>query len=145
MSAFEFGHGVRLLWTAYTPTLKAVTSDPTLGSGSSAAAAYAVLGDLIIVRFGFVFGSSGANAGSGSYYIAPPVGTIHADSQRFHGSCFLYDSSASLGLTGVCDLDVANERIYFWAHNVTGQVQHATPFAWTNNDQLHGGFEYRNG
>lgn len=132
-----------LAWTDYAPTLKAVSSDPTLGSGSSAAGSYAIVGDLVIVRVGFVFGSSGAAAGSGEYYVAAPVGTMHSSSQRFVGSCFAFQGGT--GRVGVCDLDLADERAYFWVDGQTGRVTNAAPAAWANNHQLHAEFAYRNG
>jgi hypothetical protein len=130
-------------WFDYTPTLKATSSDPTLGSGSSSAGSFSVVGATTFVRVGFVFGSSGASAGSGDYYIDAPVGTIHASSQRFVGSCFAYDSGVS-GKIGVADLDAATERCYFWIDSTTARVSNTIPQTWANNDQLHIEFSYRN-
>lgn len=129
-------------WFSYTPTLKAVTSDPTLGSGSTVGGSYSVNGNTVSVRVGFVFGSSGAAAGSGEYYVAAPVGTISVASQRFVGSGFFFQGGT--GRVGVCDLDASTERCYFWVDSRTTRVSNSDPAAWSNNHQLHAEFSYEN-
>lgn len=63
--------------SSWTPTLKADTTNPTLGSGSSTKGWYVQLGDLVIAWANIVFGTGGT-AGNGNYYLTPPV-TPHAD------------------------------------------------------------------
>ncbi len=63
-------------WIAYgTPTtvLTAATSNPTLGTGSSATAAYMRTGKLVHFRIEVVSGSSGTAAGSGQYQFLLPA------------------------------------------------------------------------
>lgn len=121
-------------WVAWTPVLEAVTTDPTLGSGSSVGGFYTRIGDLIVIRGVILFGTSGASAGSGVYFINSPV-PIDSETQRFSGSCFTFISGT--GRTGVTDLDVANDRFSFWTDGAAGQVAHNIPAAWGNNSQLH--------
>lgn len=63
-------------WTNFTPTLKAVTTDPTLSDNAShiAAGHYWTVGDgtshgLLIAKVHIKFGTSGTAAGSGIYSI----------------------------------------------------------------------------
>ena len=129
-------------WTPWTPTLEAVTTSPTLGSGSSVVGSYCQIGDYTVARFGVIFGSSGVSAGSGVYFVAAPT-PIHADSQRFAGSGFAFISGS--GRTTICDLDVANDRIQFWTDNTASNVAHNVPATWVANAQLHADVIYRTG
>jgi hypothetical protein len=84
-------------WTSYTPVLTATTTNPTLGTGSSATGAYARVQNLIVYNFQILFGSSGVNAGSGNYKVSLPV-TSNATSafyQASNGQTSFFDSSAN--------------------------------------------------
>lgn len=130
------GSGVR---QTYTPTLTASSSNPTLGSGSSATGYYVQNGELVSVQISILFGSSGAAAGSGTYRLSLPPVTPHATQGRFVGSCFVFnDGTARIG---VCDLDPANTRITLWTHSTTGAVSN-TLFTSPNDDQVHASFWY---
>src|ERR1044072_3938497 len=62
-----------MLTATYTPTLTAVTTNPTLGAGGSASGRYTLFGGkFCTVRASIVFGTSGTNAGSGQYLMAVP-------------------------------------------------------------------------
>lgn len=61
----------RAAWTAYTPTLTAATTNPTLGSGS-VTGAYRQRGKTVQGRVRVAFGTS-FTAGSGTYYISLPA------------------------------------------------------------------------
>lgn len=63
-------------WTAYgspTTILTASTTNPTLGTGSSAVAAYKQVGKVVHFRIEVVCGTSGVAAGSGTYQFLLPV------------------------------------------------------------------------
>lgn len=63
-------------WTAYgspTTILTASTTNPTLGTGSSAVAAYKQVGNVVHFRIEVVCGTSGVAAGSGTYQFLLPV------------------------------------------------------------------------
>jgi hypothetical protein len=84
-------------WTSYTPVLTATTTNPTLGTGSSATGAYARVQNLIVYNFQILFGSSGVNAGSGNYKVSLPV-TSNATSAFYNatnGQTAFFDSSAN--------------------------------------------------
>lgn len=60
-------------YTSYTPTLTAITTPPTLGTGSSAVGYYKRLGRWVRGKAVITFGTSGVVAGSGYYGLLLPV------------------------------------------------------------------------
>jgi hypothetical protein len=84
-------------WTSYTPVLTATTTNPTLGTGSSATGAYARVQNLIVYNFQILFGSSGVVAGVGNYKVSLPV-TSNATNAFYtatNGCTAFFDSSAN--------------------------------------------------
>ena len=57
---------------SYTPALTAVTTNPTLGTGSFQEGRYQLLQKRAFVEGAIFFGSSGAAAGTGAYRISVP-------------------------------------------------------------------------
>ena len=85
-------------WTSYTPVLTATTTNPTLGTGSSATGAYARVQNLIVYNFLITFGTSGVVAGVGDYKVSLPV-TANATSafyQASNGQTSFFDNSANV-------------------------------------------------
>lgn len=82
-------------WTAYTPTLTAVTTNPTLGTGSVAVGAYKRIGKTVFWRASILCGSAGVVAGSGTYQLSlPPIAAKSTErSQYTKGSGLIKDSS----------------------------------------------------
>lgn len=75
-------------WTnVSSPTLKATTTNPTLGTGSSSTGKYIQIGKTVHFVFVFTFGSSGVNPGSGFYTVDLPV-TAAISGNVFTGSFF---------------------------------------------------------
>jgi len=131
----------------YTPTLTASTTNPTLGSGSSALGWHHVNGRHVTVWFYFRFGSSGAAAGSGLYYVSGPPG---------------YQATAgfpdiSLGLARAIDDSGATERtlsilssgnvgtsnrVAFNNIVTFGYVGDTVPWTWANLDILAGSYSF---
>ena len=125
---------------AYTPTLTAATTNPTLGTGSVSNGWWNYEpGPAISLNFFIKFGSSGLNPGSGTYSVSLPggitssnvygtghvaVGSIQiADSSSgaFQpGSVFVSASSTTLGLVG------------------TAPVSNSSPWTWAAGDYLSG-------
>lgn len=58
--------------TSWTPALTATTTNPTLGTASSATGTYFQLGDWMFASFAVIFGTSGTDAGSGAYRVSMP-------------------------------------------------------------------------
>lgn len=138
------GDGV---WTAYTPTLTATTTSPTLGSGSSALGRYARLGNTVKYDYKITFGTSGVVAGSGTYLISLPIAPSTAWSNRFVGTGFCIDTSAS-GMSPVWVLvnGTASQVVMSfpgtWTGGATASVNHLNTVAWAASDEIHGSLTY---
>jgi hypothetical protein len=135
-------------WTSFTPTLTAATTNPTLGTGSSATGAYAQIGKIVFYRFRIIFGSSGVNAGSGEYRVSVPVA---ANSVAVgHGAlavstvAFLYDSSANVNWTTVFPSFITSTTfsLTYGANTGNTSVSSASPWTWAASDQIVGGLTY---
>lgn len=126
-------------WTSFTPTLKAGSSDPTLGTGGSATGRYLQIGKLLKVQYRFAFGTASAAQGSGEYYIAMPGGfsldTTITD--PYVGTGRIHDADQNKNwLVGVL-WDAANSRFKFTLDNGGTTVFDNNPFTWANNDRFH--------
>jgi len=141
-------------YDAYTPTLTASTTNPTLGSGSSATGYYKRLGHRVEGYASILFGSSGVAAGTGYYGFLLPVEPVN----RNHaiGIGYLVDNSDNVRFL------VASAAVSppLWAANTkkaiilvsnaagagffTGAnpVGAAAPWTWAENDQLLVTFSY---
>lgn len=129
-------------WTAYTPALTATTTNPTLGSGSTASGRYCQTGKLVVCQVWIVFGSSGTNAGSGSYRVSLPV--TAASPLRTGGAFPIghgWTLQASLGLVTVEQVDTTKVemRVGGAGPNV---VTDGFPAAWGANHEISLSFTY---
>jgi hypothetical protein len=126
----------------YTPTLTAVTTNPTLGTGGLASGRYTLWGGKwCTLRGSITFGTSGTNAGSGQYLIALPfqassaiVGGVPATAGcviRCAGSVAVTTAFASSGSTTMAMLTTGGNN-----------VASGAPGAWTINDYLSFSFTY---
>ena len=79
---------------AYTPALTAVTTNPTLGTGSYQDGRYQLLQKRAFVEGAIYFGSSGAAAGTGAYRISVPSAVSIKSNNAPIGYGLFYDSSA---------------------------------------------------
>lgn len=129
-------------WTAYTPTLTAVTTNPTLGTGGSATGRHVRIGNLMEVHATVVFGSSGVAAGSGAYRVALPVATQAA--ATILGTGMLYDSSAGQmkHITAILSSSTTVALYLGDAAAAAFEVTHANPWTWAANDQIWIKFSY---
>jgi hypothetical protein len=129
-------------WTTYVPTLTAVTTNPTLGSGSTADGTWTRQADRAIHgEARIAFGTSGTNAGSGEYLVSLPVARA---TTGVYGAGWIYDNST--GAFAVCTLihyasDTSKARIVAAGGNPT--VTHAAPWAWAASDQINVRFTYQ--
>ena len=78
----------------YTPALTAVTTNPTLGTGSFAEGRYQLIQKRAFVEGAIFFGSSGAAAGTGAYRISVPSAISIKSNNAQIGFGLFYDSSA---------------------------------------------------
>ena len=79
---------------SYTPALTAVTTNPTLGTGSFQEGRYQLLQKRAFVEGAIFFGSSGAAAGTGAYRISVPSAISIKSNNAQIGFGLFYDSSA---------------------------------------------------
>ena len=84
-------------WTSFTPALKGSSTNPILGTGSSATGSYLKLGRLLIVTATITFGTSGVTNGSGIIFMDLPA-SLSLSTQSIAsavGSAALIDSSGN--------------------------------------------------
>lgn len=128
-------------WTSYTPSLTATTTNPTLGTGSTAVGRWARLGDFLIVKGVIVFGTSGTNAGSGDYLLSLPF-TCSTSGGNHVGTATLWDNSAGHATatfpvevyTGGASLRITYATAY--PNGTSNAVTHSQPWAWAASDQI---------
>lgn len=147
--------GLRLLppglWVAYTPILTAVTSNPTLGTGSTQVGRFTRWGRTVTGTFFIKFGTVGALPGNGQYKVSlpqPRADLMPNESIRYYGSGQITDASANLALALLIRSDpdptVMFLKVITPAAPVASlvNVSHLIPFAWAADDVLTGNFEY---
>lgn len=123
-------------WTAYTPTLGATVSNPTLGAGS-AVGRYTQNGKIVHCMLDIVFGV-GMAAGSGVYVILLPV-TISSSvpNNAVLGSGRLYDSSSTVSaLTCGFIFSADHTRVQMIVNGTGTTVTNAVPWTWAANDEI---------
>lgn len=125
-------------WQTYTPTLTAASSNPTLGTGSTAVGRYTRMGRLVRGGVDIVFGSSGVSAGSGIYRIGAPTITASASAVLSNGSGTIIDAGAPRPVS----LQVNVAGGYFVMVSDAGYVAHNTPWTWAAGDEIHIDFTY---
>lgn len=127
-------------WETWTPALTASTTNPTLGTGSTAAGRYGRIQKTVFGNCRIFFGTSGTNAGSGFYFVSLPV-TAQASGVPA-GSGWIYDSSTGLVRHVAIALD-STTRASLYLENATNYaVGAANPWAWAASDQIQFSFEY---
>lgn len=119
--------------TAYTPTLTASTTDPTLGSGSSAVGSYVQMGRLVTYRAWVSFGTSGTAAGSGGYRVSLPVPAEAGWEGTVIGNVELNNSGTALFRTA--RIATGGTYTLMFAEDGTA-VTDSVPFAWGVSDYL---------
>ena len=128
--------------TAYTPTLTASTTNPTLGSGSSRVGEYRYIGPkLVWFTVEIAFGTSGVNPGSGIYSVSLPFtaaasSVVH--SGAIHGS--VNDDSASDNNIIGCGITsgLTTVTLFFWdpTSAAVQTVHNNAPFTFAANDSI---------
>ena len=120
-------------WTAWVPALTASVTNPTLGSGSSAAGRYAQLGKLVMASAKIAFGTSGAAAGSGQYFVSLPVQPV--GSLDVVGDFMVYDNSPGAYRAGVVQ-QVSGGLTAILVLGGGNDVSDAAPWTWAASDQI---------
>jgi hypothetical protein len=122
-------------WLAYTPALTAVTTNPTLGTGSSATGRFATETHPKRIRADaqFTFGSSGANAGVGTYRVSLPAPCNTTQPYAVMGSAELYHAG-TFHTAMVLRVDANTAQLLDIAAN--GFVGATSPWVWNNLDVI---------
>lgn len=130
-------------WLTYTPVLTAATTNPTLGTGSTQSGEYKIVGDLLFCRGYIAFGTSGAAAGSGSYFISLPPSVSLVDGRpggsRIIGRVLIKAAGLfTIGLVhGESTTNPFSMRYASAAINSSLLVvSNSAPGAFTNNDSI---------
>jgi hypothetical protein len=139
----------------YTPTLTAVTTNPTLGTGSSAVGWWQRNGHFITGETLFTFGTAGVAAGSGAYMISLPFAP---DLSLMSSSSIVPGATSQLGTAFFRDSDTAANRtpglsclgtlsgvsfMFLVRSDVQNAlVTNAVPFTWAASDQISANFRY---
>jgi hypothetical protein len=127
-------------WETWTPALTASTTNPTLGTGSTASGRYGRINKTVFGQLLIQFGTSGVAAGTGFYFVSLPV-TAQASGPTV-GSGYILDNSTSLLRHVVAVLDTTG-RMALWLENTTSfAVGAGNPWAWAASDSIRVDFEY---
>jgi hypothetical protein len=120
----------------WTPTLTAVTTNPTLGSGGGQNGRFTLWGGKwCTIRGSIAFGSSGTNAGSGQYLVALPftASSAVAGGVPFCGAGMVKSGGGVSSVTWF----IASGASTMAAFTTTGfNVANNQPGAWGANDYL---------
>ncbi|MFA5052984.1 MAG: hypothetical protein WC565_02930 [Parcubacteria group bacterium] len=129
-------------YASYTPALTASVTNPTLGDGAFVAGRRVVIGKHVNGSATITFGTTGADPGSGNYYVSLPVtgvGTGAAIAIVGHG--WLFDSSTSTSKLVECYYASVN-RVVLRIDSATSPVTHANPWTWAVSDRIWLSFSY---
>jgi hypothetical protein len=129
-------------WETWTPTLTASTTNPTLGTGSTAAGRYGRVNKEVYGNAQISFGTSGTNAGSGFYYVSLPV-TAQAAGVIL-GTYQAYDNSTATIDQGLVIADTTTKGLLY-RNGVGGSVflvASGVPWAWAASDFIRIWFTY---
>jgi hypothetical protein len=127
-------------WETWTPALTASTTNPTLGTGSTASGRYGRIQKTVFGQLLIQFGTSGTAAGTGFYFVSLPV-TAQALGPTV-GSGYILDNSTSLLRHVVAVLDTTG-RMALWLENTTSfAVGAGNPWAWAASDSIRIDFQY---
>ena len=123
-------------WESYTPALTAATTNPTLGTGSTAAGRYGRI-QKVVMGIGLLqFGTAGTAAGSGVYYVSLPItakfaGEVIGDWQAYDGT--------SLWRVGTLVSDTTTRAYMMYEGSFVTNTQ---PWAWSTSDFIRFSFTY---
>ena len=129
-------------YETWTPALTASTTNPTLGTGSSATGRYGRVNKFVYGQAQITFGTSGTNNGSGFYFVSIPI-TAQA-SGSICGTYQAYDSSATIIDQGLLVLDTTS-RVGLYRNGTTGAaflIAATVPWTWAANDFIRINFNY---
>lgn len=125
----------------FVPTLTAGTTNPTMGSSAVRTGWYTYLpGPSVAYTFFIQFGTSGAAAGSGQYFVSLPVNSSQplGSAVPSMGAALVRDSSPVDLRDGTAYVNSSTSLSVF----VDGACSNSFPWTWANNDYLSGTVVY---
>lgn len=132
-----------ILTTAYSPTLTGSTTNPTLGTGGSISGRYTLYaGNWCNYRGIAKFGTSGTNAGSGSYSISLPFNTNANITTGNHalGHVYVLDSSAPAAWPCLAFASASGSSMSVLVGGSPSagpsQMSNTVPMAWAASDYI---------
>lgn len=130
-------------YSAWTPALTAATTNPTLGTGSSAQGRYYQSGKHVVAYGSINFGTSGVAEGSGNYIISLPVAmrTPVNNDGNMVGQGYIFDSSTS-ALRPCIFIRNTDSTVVIRLTTDGSAVTHAAPWTWAASDVLIFHFDY---
>lgn len=137
------GAGVAV--TGYTPTLKAVTVNPTLGTGHVATGRWKVdSAGWVTGWFEIQFGSGGgAAAGTGAYAVGLPVPALETvNDQQMGQGVIAFGSDARIASLTHLLADAATDCRILFTSATAPTVTHNNPYAWGPAALLSFNFSY---
>ena len=156
--AFIFAAHHNVTQQVYTPVLTATTSDPTLGSGSTAVGEYwrDPISGWVYGHFLITFGTSGVDAGSGMYVVSLPTPAIGFQAGNSIGRSDIWglwtirDNSATAGsrqgllvrFSTSSGPGGVGQVVLSLLDGATTFVTNAAPFTWDASDSIAGTFFY---
>jgi hypothetical protein len=132
--------GIAPDWPLYTPALTAAVTNPTLGTGSTAAGRFFKDRRHIVGKVKLIFGSSGVTAGSGDYFVSLP--TTAKEAYDVVGFGLIFDSSTGTFYQVVARADATSQKCNLYIHNSATAVTHASPVAWNTSDVIRLSLDY---
>ena len=126
-------------WETYTPALTALTTNPTLGTGSSVSGRYGQVNKIVCGQGQINFGTAGVAAGSGYYYVSLPI--TAQSTGKVIGQFQFYDSSTLAVYLGTLISDTTTRSLMYYG-NPSSTASDSAPFTWAANDFIRYTFQY---
>ena len=127
-------------WQAYTPVLTATTTNPTLGTGSTASARYQRQYGVVAYQGIIQFGTSGTAAGTGDYRISLPVTAQTGITNRRLGTVTAYDNStAEVNVAVAYLVSSTTAGVLYASGHPKGAIAYygaSTPISWAASDAI---------
>lgn len=130
-------------YSTYVPALTAVTTNPTLGTGSTQDGRYFQDGKHVVVDAAIGFGTSGVAAGSGAYRFSLPVAQRTPTSFEgfLVGQGYLFDNSTG-AVRAVMATRITSTTVQLFVADGSAAVTNAVPWTWAASDVLIMHFDY---
>jgi hypothetical protein len=124
--------------TSWTPTIDAVTTDPTIGAGGVVAGDYYRRGDLCFFQANIIWGGAGLNVGVGSYRLTLPVALQVPTglSQTMVGQGWAFDASGALTDVFLQHISGDSATLARMLSSTGVTVGPANPYAWATGDTM---------